>query len=110
MRFNHVRASVLAAMLLAGSPGLALAQNAGSTGTTGTATTPAVTTPAVTTPAVTTPANGNVATGETGGGWGGGWWGLIGLIGLFGLAGGRSRVSSVPPATGIGTGTTNSRL
>ncbi len=105
MRFNHARASVLAAMLLAGSQGLALAQNAGSTGTTGTATTPAVTTPAV-----TTPANGNVATGETGGGWGGGWWGLIGLIGLFGLAGGRSRVSSVPPTTGIGTGTTNSRL
>ncbi len=105
MQFNHMRAGVLAAMLLAGSPGLALAQNAGNTGTTGTATTPAVTTPAV-----TTPANGNVATGETGGGWGGGWWGLIGLIGLFGLAGGRSRVSNVPPATGIGPGTTNSRL
>ena len=104
MPFNHVRASVLAAMLLAASPGLALAQN------NGTATTPATTTttPATTTPAAGTGVNGTVA--NESGGWGGGWWGLIGLIGLFGLAGGRSRVRGVPPATGVGTGPGNSRL
>ncbi|MBV9750103.1 MAG: hypothetical protein JO157_14935 [Acetobacteraceae bacterium] len=111
MRFNTMRAPVLAAMLLAASPGFALAQNAGN-GTTGAGTTTGTTTTGTTnTPAgavTTTPPGGNMGAnaynGYTGGGWGGGWWGLIGLIGLFGLAGGRRTRPVVPPATGVGTG------
>lgn len=87
MRFKSLPASALAMMLLAGTPGLAFAQNAGTT-TTGTVTAPAT---------ATVPATG-VATNNGGGG--GGWWGLIGLFGLFGLAGRRAR--RVAPTDTVG--------
>jgi hypothetical protein len=94
MRFKSLPVSVLAATLLVGGPGLALAQN-----TTPPATPPATTTPGPAAPAVTP----GPVTNNTGGG-GGGLWGLIGLVGLLGLGGWRSRSSALPPTTGVGTG------
>lgn len=93
MRFKSLPVSALAATLLVGAPGLALAQN-----TTTPANPPATTTPGPAAPAVTP---GPVNTNNGGGG---GLWGLIGLVGLLGLGGWRSRSSALPPTTGVGTG------
>ena len=82
---NYLRASVLAATILAVSPGLALAQTAGTNGmATGTTATVGAES-----------GNGYTRAGY-GGGWSG-WWGLWGLLGLFGLAGVRPRFRSAPP-------------
>lgn len=93
MRFKYLPVSVLAAALLAGSPGLAFAQN----------TNPPANPPAATTTGPVAPAvNPAPAAHDNGGG--GGLWGLIGLIGLLGLGGWRSRNRALPPTTGVGTG------